>query len=233
MLEHARPHLSASSAPLAVRTPWNTPKNLSQLWFWAKTSSPGKSLLPPHVPAWGSSVLRASPELHVCHSDSHLPEQPRSLSCPQVLKLRGQGGPSLPGLVLLSCRLPCTHSVTLAAWPSIPGGRACACPCCPSPCTPPRPWLGQADSHLAPSTRIGLSQLEGFRRQLLDVLQRSTKPKVSSLPSLLPGTWLWAPCLSWALPIPRHKAQWPQPCKASLACGWCPGNLRLPERQHL
>lgn len=28
--------------------------------------------------------------------------------------------------------------------------------------------------------RIGLSQLEGFRRQLLDVLQRSTKPKVGT-----------------------------------------------------
>ncbi|MBV96945.1 Sn1-specific diacylglycerol lipase alpha, partial [Eschrichtius robustus] len=55
--------------------------------------------------------------------------------------------------------------------------------------------------------RIGLSQLEGFRRQLLDVLQRSTKPKVSSLPSLPPGhPGLWAPRLSSAPPVPRPPA---------------------------
>jgi len=34
-------------------------------------------------------------------------------------------------------------------------------------------------SALALSTRIGLSQLEGFRRHLLEVLQKSNKPKVT------------------------------------------------------
>ena len=58
-------------------------------------------------------------------------------------------------------------------------------PLTPNPPIPGQPWLMFC---LAPSPRIGLSQLEGFRRQLLDVLQRSTKPKVSSLPSLPPGS---------------------------------------------
>ncbi|KAK2100363.1 hypothetical protein P7K49_021711 [Saguinus oedipus] len=49
---------------------------------------------------------------------------------------------------------------------------------CSSPRTshsPNQAWLMALSRSLL---RIGLSQLEGFRRQLLDVLQRSTKPKV-------------------------------------------------------
>lgn len=73
----------------------------------------------------------------------------------------------------------------------------CACLSAPIPHTPPRPWPSEADTWLASFPRIGLSQLEGFRRQLLDVLQRSTKPKVSPRPlspsTLLGHAGLWAP----------------------------------------
>lgn len=56
----------------------------------------------------------------------------------------------------------------------------------PPPLLPP-PALDWARLMLVSFHRIGLSQLEGFRRQLLDVLQRSTKPKVS--PHQLPDHW--------------------------------------------
>lgn len=80
-------------------------------------------------------------------------------------------------------------------------------PTTPSPHTSPGPWLGQADARFPLSPRIGLSQLEGFRRQLLDVLQRSTKPKVSPHPVLpgCPGSGhrvCLVPCLS---PSPKHS----------------------------
>lgn len=41
-------------------------------------------------------------------------------------------------------------------------------------------------------SRIGLSQLEGFRRQLLDVLQRSNKPKVRMKIKRLMKASIWA-----------------------------------------
>lgn len=77
-----------------------------------------------------------------------------------------------------------------------------------APTPPSQSPATQSDTLSCSLPRIGLSQLEGFRRQLLDVLQRSTKPKVSLLPSLLPGPpRLWAPYLPCALPVPWHRAQ--------------------------
>ena len=109
---------------------------------------------------------------------------------PLVSRVRGQGGPGLlrplPGPA--SWMGPAELQALLRP-PRDPDGPVSLIlglqlPLTPNPPLPGQPWLMFC---LAPSPRIGLSQLEGFRRQLLDVLQRSTKPKVSSLPSLPPG----------------------------------------------
>lgn len=41
------------------------------------------------------------------------------------------------------------------------------------------------------STRLGLSQLEGFRRHLLEVLQKSNKPKVTSSHDTVAFRQIW------------------------------------------
>lgn len=97
---------------------------------------------------------------------------------------------------------------------------SCACPSAPTPHTPPSPWPGQADTRLASFPRIGLSQLEGFRRQLLDVLQRSTKPKVSPSPPPTWACWALGTCLTLGT-----KHQRAQPCEARPVAAGVMGTL--------
>lgn len=89
--------------------------------------------------------------------------------------MRRHSAGTIPSQVVsLTCTLPLHHGagglVILSLGPGVPTA--------PSPL--PLLVHGWPCLMLIPLHRIGLSQLEGFRRQLLDVLQRSTKPKVSS-----------------------------------------------------
>lgn len=133
---------------------------------------------------WAVLPLRPSPRWPV-----FLIEIPTSSRDPRTPATRVQGErtrwaqpapppflASLPDWALPSCRPSSTCPVTLidqspCSW--APAARHSHLP------IPGQPRLTFC---LVPSPRIGLSQLEGFRRQLLDVLQRSTKPKVSSSP---------------------------------------------------
>uniref|UniRef100_A0A8C0Q5B0 Diacylglycerol lipase-alpha n=1 Tax=Canis lupus familiaris TaxID=9615 RepID=A0A8C0Q5B0_CANLF len=117
-------------------------------------------------------------------SSGPLPRIPISQGDPRASRARGQvAPPCLASLPWLGPAKLQTHPYP-PLLPCDPGGMVfsilwlpCACPAAPTPHTSPGPWPGQVDTQLASFPRIGLSQLEGFRRQLLDVLQRSTKPK--------------------------------------------------------
>lgn len=174
-------------------------------------------------------------------SSGPLPRIPISQGDPRASRSRGQvAPPCLTSLPWLGPAKLQTHPY-LSLLPCDPGGMVfsilwlpCACPSAPTPHTSPGPWPGQVDTPLASFPRIGLSQLEGFRRQLLDVLQRSTKPKVSPCPSVLLGhAGPWAPHLSHALPIPWHKAQEGPAMRGQAGCGWCPRNPKPSNSQHL
>ncbi|XP_053059051.1 diacylglycerol lipase-alpha isoform X2 [Acinonyx jubatus] len=144
----------------------------------------GKDLVPRRVASHKLCPLSTVPIPVDCSSLPGGFPSPRGES--QSPQSRRMGGPTLPDLPSLArpcraadSRLPVypSHPVILMAW------SFCFCGChvparsAPTPHASPGPWPGQADTCLASFPRIGLSQLEGFRRQLLDVLQRSTKPK--------------------------------------------------------
>lgn len=142
----------------------------------------GKDLVPRRVASHKSLPLTTILASHSCllgasPSDSHLPRESQSPQSPQSERT---GGPTLPELRTHPCPPIPLHDTDGVVFSFL--WLPWACPSAPTRHTPPSPWPGQADTRLASFPRIGLSQLEGFRRQLLDVLQRSTKPKVSPPP---------------------------------------------------